>query len=124
MAVIDYLTRTKTVHLATELANGGEVVTPIWAVVVDGVGYIRSGYGPQSKWYRRVRRTGRATFIDGPRRYPVAIENLNDDPVNRAVDEAYRAKYRWQFGALRQVVSPRVRAYTMRVEPLTPDADG
>ena len=51
---IDYFTRTDTVHIATERPDGGEVVTPIWAVVVDGVPYIRSGYGAGSKWYLRA----------------------------------------------------------------------
>jgi hypothetical protein len=37
-----------------EMWDGHEVVTPIWAVVVDGVPYIRSGYGTQPSWYRRV----------------------------------------------------------------------
>jgi hypothetical protein len=115
MTAIDYFTRTDTVHIATELRDGGEVVTPIWAVVVDGVPYIRNGYGPRSKWYRRVQRTGRAALIDDPDRYPVTIEPLNDEAINRKVDEAYRAKYAGQGRALRQVVSPQVRAYTMRI---------
>jgi hypothetical protein len=68
VTAIDYFTGTDTVHIANELLDGGEMVTPIWAVVVDGVPYIRSGYGAGSKWYRRLQRTGRATFIDGPRR--------------------------------------------------------
>jgi hypothetical protein len=90
-------------------------VTPIWAVVVDGVPYIRSGYGPRSKWYRRVQRTGRAAFVDGRHRYPVTIQNVTDEAINRKVDEAYRAKYAGQGTALRQAVSPRVRTHTMRV---------
>ena len=115
MGAIDYLSNTDTVHIATELRDGGEIVTPIWAVVVDGVPYIRSGYGPQSKWYLRVQRTGRAAFIDGPHRYPVTIENLNDEAINGNVDAAYRTKYADQGNALRQVVSAPVRARTMRI---------
>jgi hypothetical protein len=34
------------------------------------------------------------------------------------VDHAYRAKYRWQGKALRQVVSAEVRRFTMRLKPL------
>jgi hypothetical protein len=64
-----------------------------------------------------VQRTGRAAFIDGAQRCPVTIENLNDDAINRTVDEAYRAKYAGQGRALRQVVSPQVRAHTMRIIP-------
>jgi hypothetical protein len=115
MTAIGYFTRTGTVNVATELRDGGEVVTPIWSVVVDGVPYIRSGYGARSKWYRRVQRTGKAAFIDGARRYPVTIENLNDEAINLKVDEAYRDKYGGQGTALRQVVSPQVRAQTMRI---------
>jgi hypothetical protein len=115
MTAIDYFRQTGTVHIATALRDGREVVTPIWAVVVAGVPYIRSGYGPRSRWHRRVQRTGRAAFIDGPRRYPVTIENLDDETVNSKVDEAYRAKYADQGAAVRQVVSPQVRAHTMRV---------
>lgn len=115
MTAIDYLARTGTVHIATQRRDGAEVVTPIWAVVVDGVPYVRSGYGAGSTWYRRVQRTGRAAFIDGPHRYPVTVENLDDETINGQVDQAYRAKYAGQGTALRQVVSPQVRAYTMRI---------
>ncbi len=116
-SAIDYFTRTDIVHIATELRDGGEVVTPIWAVVVAGAPYIRSGYGARSKWYRRVQRTGRAAFVDGPNRYPVTIENLDDETINSKVDEAYSAKYAGQGIALRQVVSPQVRSHTMRITP-------
>jgi hypothetical protein len=115
MTAIDYFTRTDTVNIATELQGGGEAVTPIWAVVVDGVPYIRNGYGARSKWYRRVQRAGKAAFIDGARRYPVTIENLNDEAINLKVDEAYRDKYAGRGKALRQVVSPQVRVQTMRI---------
>jgi hypothetical protein len=117
MNAIDYFTRTDTVHIATELRGGREVVTPIWAVVADGVPYIRSAYGTRSKWYRRVQRTGRAAFIDGSHRYPVAVENLNDEAINRKVDEAYRTKYAGEGSSLRDVVSPEVRQYTIRITP-------
>jgi hypothetical protein len=103
-------------ELATEMWDRREIVTPIWAVVVDGVPYIRSGYA-RSHWYRRVQGTGRAGFIDSPERYAVTIENLNGEAINRKVDEAYRAKYAGRGRALRQVVSPQVRAYAMRIIP-------
>jgi hypothetical protein len=112
---MDYFTRVDTVHIATERPDGAEAVTPIWAVVVDGVPYIRSGYGTRSRWYRRVQRTGRAAFVDGAHRYPVTIENLHDEAINRKVDDAYRAKYAGQGWPLCEVVSPQVRARTMRI---------
>jgi hypothetical protein len=117
MSAIDYLTTTDTVHIATELTAGGEASTPIWAVVIDGVPYIRSGYGPQSKWYRRLQRTGRAVFTDGPRRYPVTIENVDDDATIDKVDAAYRAKYAAQHEGLAAMVTAQARACTMRLTP-------
>jgi len=117
MAAIDYFTRTDTVRIATGLRDGGEVVTPIWAVVVDGAPYIRSAYGSEAKWYRCVQRTGKATFVDGPDRYPVKIESVDDEETNAEVDEAYRTKYAGQGEALRRMVVPPARACTMRITP-------
>lgn len=117
MTAIDHLAQTDTVRIATELRKGGEVVTPIWAVVVDGVPYIRSGYGGDSKWYRRAQRTGRAAFIDGSERYPVTVENVTDEETRNKVDDAYRAKYAGHGTSLSQMVTPEAREYTMRIPP-------
>jgi hypothetical protein len=115
MTGIDYFAGTDIVHIATELTGGGEISTPIWAVVVDGAPYIRAGYGPGSKWYRRLQRTGRAVFTDGHRRYPATIENVADDDTLDKVDAAYRAKYAGQTAGLAAIVAPRARAQTMRL---------
>lgn len=112
---VAYLATTDDVVLATSLRAGGEVRTEIWAVVVDGVGYIRNGFGESSKWYRRAQRTHRAAFIDNDRRYPVRIEDVHDEATIAAVDEAYRRKYRGP--GLPAVVSEGTRRYTMRVVP-------
>jgi hypothetical protein len=114
---VDYLARTDVVNIATELGAGGEVVTPIWAVVVDGVPYVRSAYGPGSNWYRRARRQERATFVDGRHRYPVSVEAVDDEGTIDRVDEAYRTKYARFGSSLRSILVPEMRAYTMRVTP-------
>jgi hypothetical protein len=113
--LMDHLARTDTVHIATQRRDGGEVVTPIWAVVADGVPYIRSGYGPDSLWYRRALRTGRAAFADGDTRYPVTLERVVDDATISAVDRAYEAKYASYAGPLRQMVAAEARPDTLRV---------
>jgi hypothetical protein len=115
MSATDYFAHTGTIRIATELRDGGEAVTPIWGVIVDGVPYIRNGYGGRSKWYRRLQRTRRAAFIDGPRRYRARIENVDDERTRRQVDDAYKSEYRGQGVALNQVLSQQVREYTMRV---------
>jgi hypothetical protein len=115
MTGIDYFAGTDIVHIATELTGGGEISTPIWAVVVDGVPYIRAGYGPGSKWYRRLQRTGRAVFTDGPHRYPATIDNVADEETLDKIDAAYRAKYARQTAGLAAIVAPPARAQTMRL---------
>lgn len=115
MTALDYFTRTSTIHIATELKAGGEVVTPIWAVVVDGVPYMRSGYGATSKWYRRVRRTHHATFVDGRHRYPATVEPVTDEATKAKVDAAYRAKY-GSGPSVDDVVAPNVRDFTLRID--------
>ena len=111
---VAYLATTSDVIIATELKAGGEIETPIWAVVVDGQGYIRNGFGETSLWYRRAQRTHRAVFVDGANRYPVTIENVSDEATLAAVDAAYRQKY--SGPGLSAVVSAGTREYTMRVE--------
>lgn len=115
MNAIDYFARTNTLHIATAARRGGEVVTPVWGVTVDGTPYIRSAYGEDAKWYRRVRRTGEVSFVDGPDRYRATLENVHDEQVIQQVDAAYEAKYADHGESLRQVVSGLAREYTLRV---------
>jgi hypothetical protein len=43
------------------------------------------------------------------------VEPVTADETRKRVDDAYRAKYRGQGAALRQVVSSPARDYTLRV---------
>lgn len=52
--LIDYLSQTDDVMIAKTLKAGGEIRTEIWAVVLNGAGYIRIGFGETSRWYRRA----------------------------------------------------------------------
>jgi hypothetical protein len=115
MSALDYFAHTDTVHIATERQDGREVVTPIWSVVVDGVPYIRNGYGAGSKWAGRIHRSGHAAFIDGVNRYEVSVDDAGGEELNAKVDAAYRAKYAGQGRALEQMVSPEIRESTIRL---------
>lgn len=112
---LNYLATTDDVVIATTLRAGGEIQTPIWAVVVDGEAYVRNGFGERSKWYRRAQRTHRAAFINGAARYPVRIEDVHDDETMSRVDVAYTRKYSGE--GLVAVNSPASRRFTMRVVP-------
>jgi hypothetical protein len=115
MSALEYLDTTDTVQIATELKAGGEVVTLIWSVVVDGVPYIRNAYGPESKWFKRLLRDGSAVFIDGTERYPVTVREANDEALKSRVDDAYRTKYAGQGSPVVSVTTEPVRSSTYEV---------
>jgi hypothetical protein len=116
MTLTDYFDRTDVITIETTARDGRKFATPIWGVVVDGTCYIRSGYGEDSAWYRRLRRTWRAGFGDRGQ-YPARLKLVTDEDTRKRVDEAYLAKYR-QDAPVRLVVLPEVRAYTFRLVPV------
>jgi hypothetical protein len=127
----DHLARTDTVTIVTSRADGSEVATPIWAVVVDGVPYVRSAYGEKATWNRRARagrpvaftladgrnaeRDARAA-LDDPRRAVTVVHIAADAPEQDAVDAAFRAKY-GHTPHIGSLLSDDARARTLRVEP-------
>jgi hypothetical protein len=113
--LVDYIDCTSTLTIATRARDGREITTPIWGVVVDGVPYVRSGYGETSGWYRRLRRTGRAAFVGRGVRFEARVELVQDEAERVAVDHAYRAKYRGHGIALTQSVESAARDFTLRL---------
>ncbi|WP_375388629.1 DUF2255 family protein [uncultured Amnibacterium sp.] len=113
MSAEEYAARTPVVSIATRTKDGREIVTLIWAVVVDGSAYIRNGYGAASKWFGRASRNGGVAFADGDVRYPIRLERA-DPKVFDAVDEAYRSKYPDGYG-LTEITTEPMRSNTLRV---------
>jgi len=130
--LVEHLADTDTVTIVTTRPNGQEIATPIWSTAVDGVAYVRAAYGPRTSWYLRAT-TGRPvafTTTDGRRaeedpvaaladpRVAVAVTPVAADaPEQDAVDAAFRAKYAHSpYGA--SILTPAVRAVTLRVAPL------
>ena len=66
--------------------------TWIWSVVVDGALYVRAYNGQDSRWYKAAMRqkAGRITVAGLTKE--VRFERV-DGPINRRIDDAYRAKY-------------------------------
>jgi len=126
-----HIGETETVTIVTTRPNGDEVATPIWAVTVDGVPYVRSAYGEKAAWNRRAR-SGRPvafTFEDGrhaevdptaalgdPRLAVTLVHIAADAREQSDVDAAFQAKY-GHTPYVGSVVSDDARALTLRVEP-------
>ena len=90
---IDYLAESEVVNLVTRTKDGREITTLVGAVVVDGVGYIRSQRGAEAKWYKRALRTPEGGLLDGNTRYRVTFEHITDAALIRRVDRAIYVKY-------------------------------
>jgi hypothetical protein len=90
-------------------------LTWIWSVAVDGALYVRAYNGRNSRWYQAAlsQKAGRITAAGLTR--DVTFEPV-DGPINDAIDEAYRAKYR-HSPYLGPMIGARARAATVRITP-------
>ena len=127
--VIQHLDTTDTVAIVTTRSDGSPVATPIWSVVVDGVPYVRSAFGEDSKWYRhalsgrdvrfamgdgKVAERDRAEALAQPSE-PVRIEHVADDAVNQAVSDEVSSKYAAQPTSVQPMLSDAAIGCTLRV---------
>ena len=115
----EFLRDTNTVHIVTTTRAGRTISTPIWAVDVDGVGFVRSAYGPDSKWYRRARSNPGAGFETPAGVRAVGLEPIDDaDPLEGRVDDALRTKYASEPASVAEMLTPLAHGTTLRVVPL------
>ncbi|USQ81078.1 DUF2255 family protein [Ornithinimicrobium faecis] len=129
---VDLFDEADVVAIVTTRANGSPIATPIWSVVVDGVPYLRSAFGPDSWWYRHVlagrpaalamgdghlAEQDRAAALDLPRE-PVSTTYVpGDDPVQAAIDAELTRKY-LAGPSVDAMLSAAAIACTLRVEPV------
>lgn len=117
--LIDFLRDTNTVHVVTTTRDGRRISTPIWAVVIDGVGYVRSAYGPDSKWFRRATTNPGSGFET-----PEGVRAVEFEPVEATdayegrVDDALRSKYASEPASVAEMLTPLAHGTTLRVLPL------
>lgn len=102
-------------HIAPFREDGVTYGTPtwIWSVAVDGALYVRAYNGRNSRWYQAalIQKAGRITAAGLTR--DVTFEPV-DGPINDAVDDTYRAKYR-NSPYLGPIIGVRARAATVRI---------
>ena len=129
--VVDLLDRTNVVAVVTTRANGAPIATPIWSMVVDGVPYIRSAFGPDSWWYRHVRagrpvafamgdgaiaEQDRAAALEFPRELVEAVPVPADLPVQDRIDQELVRKYADEERSdVEATMSAQARACTLRI---------
>ena len=88
----------------------------IWAVVVDGRLYVRSAYGADNGWFRRLVTSG-AGRISGGGASADVVARRPSDLESTAVDRAYEAKYARYPRIVAGMVGPEHHDVTLRLDP-------
>lgn len=88
----------------------------VWAVVADGVPYVRSEFGDAGQWYRNALAAPRIGVVVGGRRFAAAAVPVTDPSVWQAVSEAFRVKYR-RSSSVGVMVEPAIEPMTLALEP-------
>jgi hypothetical protein len=78
------------VQIVTQDADVAERDTPVWFVVVDGAGYVRTN---DSRWLANIRRGSSVALRVDETERAVTSEEVADTAVTAAVEEAFKTKY-------------------------------
>lgn len=129
--IVQLLDETEIVAVVTTKADGRPTATPIWAMVIDGVPYVRSVNGAGAWWYRHVdagrpvafaigdgaiAERDRDAALDLPRA-PIATAYVPvHDPVQEKIDDELRRKYAGQTASVNMMLSDAARSCTLRIE--------
>ena len=91
--------------------------TTIWVVRVGDDLLVRSYRGPNGRWYRRTRRTGRGRIRTATSDY--RVEFLAADPsIRPQVDAAYRTKYGRHPSYVAPLLADSVAGTTLQLRKL------
>ena len=84
-------------HISPFREDGVTYGTPtwIWSVAVGDALYVRAYNGQNSRWYKAAVRQKAGRITAAGMTKEVTFEPV-DGPINDLIDDAYRAKYRWQ----------------------------
>ncbi|HEX9036142.1 MAG TPA: DUF2255 family protein [Ktedonobacterales bacterium] len=90
----------------------------IWVVRQGDDLYVRAWRGRDSPWFRGVQDRHEGQVDAGGVTKHVAFVEVDDEPVNAAIDAAYRAKYHhYAASIVEPMVAPLARAATIRLDP-------
>lgn len=93
--------------------------TTIWVVVDDqDRAFIRTAYGPGSRWYREALSAVTIGILVDSQRIQVSVEHVGDDERIEACSEAYRRKYASSWASLQTMLQPDVLPTTLELHPV------
>jgi len=89
---------TGTIEIATTDEDGESRETPIWIVVLDGEGYVRTN---DSRWLANIRRGSDVEIRAEDTSLSVSAEEVDDEDTKARVEEAFKEKY----GTMQRIMS-------------------
>lgn len=90
---------------------------PIWVVRVGDNLYVRSYRGRAGAWFRAAQDTHQGHIRAGGVEKDVIFSEETDPTINDRIDAAYRAKYGRYPQYVAPMVTPEVRATTLKLMP-------
>jgi hypothetical protein len=89
----------------------------IWVVRVGDNLYVRSVNGRTSSWFRGVETRHEGQIRAGGVGKDVTFVEVTDSDINDQIDAAYTTKYRRYASIAKSMVTPAVRAATVKLVP-------
>jgi hypothetical protein len=89
----------------------------IWVVRVDNDLYVRSANGRSGSWFRSLQTKSAGHIRAGGVEKEVTFVEETDPQVNNQIDAAYLSKYRRYPQYVSPMVTPDVRAATIKLVP-------
>ncbi len=89
----------------------------IWVVRVGDAIYVRSVNGRTSAWFRGVQTRYEGHIRAGGVAKDVTFVEETDSDINDQIDTAYLTKYRRYASIVNSMVTPAVRAATIKIIP-------
>lgn len=83
---------TGTIEIVTHDEDGALRETPVWIVVIDAAGYVRTN---DSKWLANIRRGSDVMLRAEDMELAVQAEEQEDTEATDRVEEAFKQKYGW-----------------------------
>jgi hypothetical protein len=113
LALID---RTKEVRIETSKVGGRAHRAIIWVVVDDGDVFVRSAYGPESRWYREATSNPEVTLWVDKRQFKAQATRVSDPDEIARMSAGLERKYAGD-PAVRGMNRPELLPLTLRLDP-------
>jgi hypothetical protein len=113
-ADLELIDRAKEVDVETSRVGGPVHRATVWVVVDAGDVFVRSAYGPDSRWYREATSNPEVGLWVDRRRFEARVVQADDDEIAR-MSAGLERKYAGD-PAVRQMIKPELLPLTLRLD--------